>query len=152
MDAENMTFEANSFDHVFSWGVLHHSAHTEKAFAEMCRVLRPGGTGLVMVYNRASARYWIKGLIWLLLHGRIFRGDTIKSVQRFYTDGYFHRHFTPQELSDALRPLAVTHISITHMSGRMLPLLPRWLDEQCKTYWGWLLIAEFQKPSSHASV
>jgi ubiquinone/menaquinone biosynthesis C-methylase UbiE len=145
MDAERMAFPDASFDHVFTWGVLHHSAHTEAAFAEVARVLRPGGTALVMVYNRASLRYWIKGAIWLILRGRLLKGDGFTSVQRFFTDGYFHRHFTPKELADALSPLRVERVGITHMARRMLPLIPRRLDEWCKRRWGWLLIAELRR-------
>jgi ubiquinone/menaquinone biosynthesis C-methylase UbiE len=145
MDAERMAFPDANFDHVFTWGVLHHSAHPETAFGEVARVLRPGGTALVMVYNRASLRYWIKGAIWLFLRGRLFKGDGFTSVQRFFTDGYFHRHFTPKELAKALSPLRVERISITHMAGRMLPLIPRPLDEWCKRRWGWLLIAEVRR-------
>jgi ubiquinone/menaquinone biosynthesis C-methylase UbiE len=145
MDAEQMSFADASFDHVFSWGVLHHTSDSERAFAEVARVLRPGGTALIMVYNRASARYWIKGAIWLLLRGKLLKGDTFSTVQRFFTDGYFHRHFTPAELTRALVPLKVKRVSVTHMSKRMLPLVPRSLDEKCKRRWGWLLIAEARR-------
>ncbi|HVB81203.1 MAG TPA: class I SAM-dependent methyltransferase [Candidatus Binataceae bacterium] len=141
MDAEALTFADASFDHVFSWGVIHHTANPTKAFGEIARVLRPGGTALLMVYNRASLRYWIKGAIWLFLRGRLWRGETFTTVQRFFTDGYFHRHYTPSELPEALWPLQITDIAISHMSGRMLPLLPRRVDEWCKRRWGWLLIA-----------
>ncbi|MGH6972166.1 MAG: hypothetical protein ACREEQ_11195, partial [Caulobacteraceae bacterium] len=97
------------------------------------------------VYNRASLRYWIKGAIWLVLRGRIFRGDSFASVQRFYTDGFLHRHFTPAELAAGLRPLEPVRVSATHMGKRMLPLIPRALDEWCKRRWGWLLVAEVRK-------
>ncbi len=146
MDAERMTFPDASFDHVFSWGVLHHSARPERAFAEVARVLRPGGTALIMVYNRTSLRYWVKGAIWLLLRGRIFRGDGFSSVQRFFTDGYFHRHFTRRELGEALAPLRVERMSVTHMGKRMLPLIPLSLDQWAKRHWGWLLVAELRHP------
>ncbi|MGH6957083.1 MAG: class I SAM-dependent methyltransferase, partial [Caulobacteraceae bacterium] len=49
MDAERLEFPDASFDHAFAWGVLHHSDHSETAFAQIARVLRPGGTALVMV-------------------------------------------------------------------------------------------------------
>ena len=31
-NAENLSFQSNSFDAVYSWGVLHHSPNTEKCF------------------------------------------------------------------------------------------------------------------------
>ena len=145
MDAEKLLFPEASFDHVFSWGVLHHSAHPERAFAEVARVLKPGGTALIMVYNRSSLRYWVKGLIWLLLRGRMLRGDSMESVQRFFTDGYYHRHYTPREFASALAPLRVTRMGVTHMGKKMLPAFPVVLDEALKRRFGWLLVAEIAK-------
>jgi ubiquinone/menaquinone biosynthesis C-methylase UbiE len=43
-DAEHLPFEDGSFDLVFGHAVLHHIPHLERAFAEIARVLAPGGT------------------------------------------------------------------------------------------------------------
>ena len=53
-DAEHLPFSENSFDIVYSWGVLHHSPDTAQAFNEVYRVLRPGGTFRAMIYHRPS--------------------------------------------------------------------------------------------------
>ena len=37
MDAEEMEFAAASFDYIWSWGVIHHSANTRRVLAEMHR-------------------------------------------------------------------------------------------------------------------
>jgi len=42
-DAENLEFPDESFDQVYSWGVLHHSPDTQTAINEVWRVLKPGG-------------------------------------------------------------------------------------------------------------
>jgi len=147
MDAERMAFVDNSFDYVFVWGVVHHSHDPEAAVKELGRVLKPGRHGLIMVYNRWSLRYWIKGLYWLLVKGRILKGDDLDSVQRFFTDGYYHRHFGKRELNKSLTAagLEVTGFAITHMKKKMVPLVPVWLDEYLKRTVGWLLIATFEK-------
>jgi ubiquinone/menaquinone biosynthesis C-methylase UbiE len=45
-----------AFSHVVSIGCLHHTGDLPKAVAEVHRVLRPGGTAMVMLYNRHSLR------------------------------------------------------------------------------------------------
>lgn len=56
-NAESLPFAAETFDHVYSFGVLHHSVSPAAIVDEIYRVLRPGGTLTVMVYNRSSINY-----------------------------------------------------------------------------------------------
>jgi SAM-dependent methyltransferase len=43
-DAEQLAFADETFDIVYSWGVLHHSPATPKAITEVWRVLKVGGS------------------------------------------------------------------------------------------------------------
>src|SRR5690349_9232762 len=56
-DAERLLFANNSFDVVYSHGVLHHTPDTAAAVREVHRVLRPGGRALIMLYHRNSYNY-----------------------------------------------------------------------------------------------
>jgi SAM-dependent methyltransferase len=56
-DAENLDFADESFDLVYSHGVLHHTPDTARAVHEVHRVLRPGGRAIVMLYHRGSYNY-----------------------------------------------------------------------------------------------
>jgi SAM-dependent methyltransferase len=58
-DAENLDFASESFDLVYSHGVLHHTPDTAAAVRELHRVLRPGGRAVVMLYHRDSYNYRI---------------------------------------------------------------------------------------------
>jgi ubiquinone/menaquinone biosynthesis C-methylase UbiE len=58
-DAEQLEFSDETFDIVYSHGVLHHTPETGKAIREIHRVLRPGGRAIVMLYHRDSYNYRI---------------------------------------------------------------------------------------------
>ncbi|MDH5670280.1 MAG: class I SAM-dependent methyltransferase [Nitrospira sp.] len=64
-----LPFESDSFDHIYSFGVIHHSPKTEAIVDEMYRVLRPGGTVTVMLYNRSSINYYLE----IMFLRRVFR-------------------------------------------------------------------------------
>jgi ubiquinone/menaquinone biosynthesis C-methylase UbiE len=66
---ERLPLPDASIDHVYSFGVIHHSPTPEKIVREMYRVLRPGGTFTVMLYNRTSINYYVE----IMFLRRLFR-------------------------------------------------------------------------------
>ena len=78
-DAENLPFRDNSFSIVYSWGALHHSPDTQRAFLEAYRVLRPGGTLRAMIYHRPS----VVGLILWARYG-LATGHPARSLTEIY--------------------------------------------------------------------
>jgi ubiquinone/menaquinone biosynthesis C-methylase UbiE len=69
-DAEKLEFPPNTFDIVYSWGVLHHSPDTPQAISEVHRVLRPGGVAKVMIYHKWSLVGYMLWIRYALLRLR----------------------------------------------------------------------------------
>lgn len=53
-NGENIPFPDQTFDYVYSFGVMHHAADTQRCIDEAHRVLRDGGQALIMLYHRHS--------------------------------------------------------------------------------------------------
>ena len=65
MDGENMTFEDDTFDVVYCHTVLQFASQPERMVAEIARVLKPGGTAILMAVNRRSWFNLLRGLVKL---------------------------------------------------------------------------------------
>lgn len=72
-DAERLPFRDACFDIVYSNGVLHHSEDTNRAVAEVRRVLKPGGRAVLMLYARSSAVFWCNIVPRGFFSGDMFR-------------------------------------------------------------------------------
>ena len=80
-NAEALSFDSNSFDAVYSWGVLHHSPNTEKCFEEVWRVLRPNGFAKIMIYHKNAPTGW---MLWMKY--ALFRGRPLKKMRDIYSE------------------------------------------------------------------
>ena len=69
-DAENLPFDNESFELVYSWGVLHHSPDTKKCISEVFRVLKTGGKAKVMIYHTYSFNGYFLWVRYGLLKGK----------------------------------------------------------------------------------
>ena len=73
-DGERLPFPSDSFDVVYSNGVLHHTPETAEAIREIHRVLRKGGTAKVMLYHRNSWNFWVD----IVLRRGLLRADFLR--------------------------------------------------------------------------
>ena len=59
-NSESLAFQDNSFDIVYSHGVLHHTVNIDQALKEVHKVLRADGQFILMLYSKSSFNYWIR--------------------------------------------------------------------------------------------
>ncbi len=121
-DAEQLPFPDASFDFVWSWGVIHHSANTDAVIEEIARVLRPGGEVRLMVYHRNSITWWFNYMfVRGVLGGRLLRERPAEVANR-YSDGVLARHYTRRRLTAKLSP-RFENVSM-QVFGQMAEALP----------------------------
>jgi len=162
MDAEQLAFRENQFDYIWSWGVIHHTLDIKNILAEMRRVLKPGGTAIVMVYHRSLwNHYIIAGLLGGLYHGHLFRGRSLRESTALQTDGAVARFYSvPEWIKFASDYFDIRHVNVFGPKADLLPIpagclktaaeemLPdnvtRFLTNRCRL--GTLLVSAMQKP------
>jgi ubiquinone/menaquinone biosynthesis C-methylase UbiE len=136
-DAEHLPFANESFDLVYSWGVLHHTPDTATAVAEAYRVLRPGGHLKVMLYNRRSWVAWAAWFRFGLLRGRPW-STAKRAVANVESPGT--QAFTEREVRAMLHNFREVSLrpQLTHWDRRIAPLVAARLGNG----FGWFLLVE----------
>jgi len=132
MDAGNIKASPDEFDFIWSWGVIHHSPHTEQIVREIHRILKPGGEFGIMVYYKYSIHS-----LYVLFRLGLIRGEFFKygwqGLQARHSDAEerggtpLARSWSKRGLKRLLAPLVVDRISFHSNPEVALMLLPSWL-------------------------
>ena len=135
-DGEKLPFKTESFDVVYSNGVLHHTPDTAGAVRELYRVLRRGGRARVMLYHRRSAAYW--GQIILrhgLLRGELLRGRSPAEIMSRHVEVNegggcpLVKAYSRREARNLFSMFRDVSVEVEQLTRPELPLLGRLLPE-----------------------
>ena len=157
-DAERLPFADNSFNMVWSWGVIHHSASTERCLSEISRVLRGSGRLLLMVYYKRSIVYYVHGgLLRGLLLGKLLR-CSLDQIYAGSSDGFYARVFTKKEMKTLLDPsYEDVTTNVVGLKAELFPIprcrlkkalekaIPDLLASMISSRWGSMLVVEAVK-------
>lgn len=141
-DAERLPFESDTFDVVYSWGVLHHTPDQSAAIGEAVRMVKPGGRICLMLYARRS---WVAFALWAryaLLAGRPDR--SLAWAISNYMESTGTRGYTPREIRGLLAELpglTIEHVG-TPYDRRVAGPLASWTGRRL----GWFLVVRARKP------
>lgn len=162
MNAENLEFNDNYFDLVWSWGVIHHSANTKNIIDEIVRVLKVNGTAQIMVYHRGWWNYYIIGFLFHgILRAGFLKHKSLSNVVQANTDGFIARYYSRKSFASILdnNKTDIKKIIISGNRGDVIPVSGRNLRKRfikvmpgqifrfflTRLRMGSLLIIEFKK-------
>jgi ubiquinone/menaquinone biosynthesis C-methylase UbiE len=129
-DAETLPFADESFDVVYSNGVLHHTPRTAAAIREAHRILRPGGVAKVMLYHRRSFYYWSEIILHRgLLRGHFLRGHSPAEIMSRYVEYSEHnarplvKVYSRRQARSLFAPFREVKIEVEQLMRKELRLL-----------------------------
>jgi ubiquinone/menaquinone biosynthesis C-methylase UbiE len=137
--AASLPYPDNSFDLVYSFGVLLLLEDLDSAVAEIHRVLKPGGTVMTMFYNRQSLHYYVKTLYY---YGIVCDMEQLLGPRRlidWFTDGFGYPrtyHQTPDSLRKAFDRFTIESLVIRNLTPDQIPLFP--FDDYPPEFWSWM--------------
>lgn len=155
-DGEHLPFRSESFDVVYSNGVLHHTPDTAGSIREVHRVLRPDGVAKIMLYHRNSLNYWIEIVLRRGVLGLEFlRGRSAEEIMSRVIEFSDHdarplvKVYSRKQVRELFKMFKDVRVEVEQLMRSELRLLSplvsdSLLDRLCKTI-GWNVIITAKK-------
>lgn len=156
-DAENLPFPDDSFDLVYSYGVMHHSPDTPRCIREAWRVLKPGGQARIMLYHHPS----MTGLLLWLRYG-ILRSKSLRQSVCDHLESPGTRTYTREQAFSLMQGFRDVDSRLVFSPGDLLlhhpserfqsalyrfawKVYPRWLVKRLAGQWRLFLLVTATK-------
>lgn len=117
-DAEHLKFENNTFDQIYSWGVIHHSPNTQQAIDEIYRVLRNDGKAKIMIYHKYSFVGYMLWLRYAFLKLKPF--TSLAEIYSKYLESPGTKAYTTKEAYEMFSKFSSVQISTVLTHGDLL--------------------------------
>ena len=136
-NALDLPFPDESFDAVWSNGVLHATGDTQKAIDEVWRVLKPGGRAIISHFYRKPSWMWT---VHRLGRENIEYKEEDPPVNEFYTEAEVEAFFSRFRIEQTFRehhralPVARSGLKATLYKGVFRPVYNLLPDEFARRY------------------
>ena len=161
-DAEHLPLPDNSFDVVYSYGVMHHSPDTAQCLREAWRVLKSGGQARIMLYHHPS----LTGAMLWLRYGAL-GGKSLQRTVYDHLESPGTKTYTQSEVRGMMAAFENVTIRQVFSPGDLLlnapshrfrsplyrlawKIYPRGLVRKLGRSWGLFLLASGRKPMDSA--
>jgi len=161
-DAETLPFPDESFDLIYSFGVLHHTPNTQKTIDEVYRCLQPGGEAIIMLYYKWSALIFGHTILGFgVRQGKLLKTRSISKLISNYTefDSQYEGNVNPltkvyskREVRKMFKRFQTIDMELHYLwpghfgpASRLLPLVPEKIKQNLHRVLGWNLIIKAKK-------
>lgn len=158
-DAEHLPFSDDSFDIVYSYGVMHHSPDPQQCVREALRVLKPGGRAKIMIYHHRSLTGAMLWLRYGIIHRKSLRQCVFDHLESPGTKSY-----TQEEARKLMSAFSDVNMRVEFSPGDLLlhhpsrkfqsafyrivwQIFPRFLFRTIGRRWGLFLLITASKPA-----
>ncbi len=157
-DAKSLPFPDNTFDIVYSFGVLHHTPNTQKAIDEIYRVLKPEGKTIIALYHKYSL-FWVSVIIYdMIIKGGFLKKTIAQRLSEIEVGGGETRPlvklYTRKQVKMLFKDFSKVKIYTRHsdtvftrskIDKYFIKPLFGWLLDLLAKRFGWYLIIEAEK-------
>ncbi len=161
-NAEQLPFTDDTFDFVFSNGVLHHTPDTHQAVNEAWRVLKPGGRALISLYYRnvllQPLMFRITQMVMRLLGMKVIGRENMAksaSVEEFVrqydgSDNPIGKVYSKKEALQLFSKFKIVKTELHYFPKRFLPEavrrhMPIWLHKMLDNNLGTMIYFDLRK-------
>jgi ubiquinone/menaquinone biosynthesis C-methylase UbiE len=141
-NAEKLRFQDESFDFVYSFGVIHHTPEPQNAIDEVYRVLKKGGRGFIMLYHKRS----FNNLIHVLFN---IPYENPKRTNKVADDAPYVYRYSKSEIKDMFKRFKSVRIKSEYLLGagygKVYDIIPRPIYMVLSRIMGWHLAIYFEK-------
>ena len=132
-DAEHLPFPNNTFDIVYSYGVMHHGPDARQCLKEARLVLKPGGKARLLLYHHPT----LIGLMLWFRYGA-FRGKSLRQAVYEHLESPGTQSFTQDEVRSLMQSFDDVEMRLVFSPGDQLLNRPsvRFQSPVYRVIWG----------------
>lgn len=157
-NAEVLPFKSESFDMVYSMGVLHHTPGEGEAICEIYRILKKEGQAIIMLYYKNLCTYYLKLLLGRgILKGLFLKKSKAEIINELeYSGCPLTKLYSKKGAKELFKNFSNINMQAKYLSRHSVPwigkFIPQRFFDRLAPYFGFHLVIFASKGKSFSAV